>query len=403
MQNWGILSKNRTYRNLWIAKVGSQFGDWFNQVALAQITLQLTHSALIMGIVLLCRSLPAVVLSPFVGPLVDRFPKPPLLFVTDVLRAVFAFGYALVLIFHASWLLYLSSLLLGIAGIFFDPARNAAIPFVVAPEDLTAAYALESGTTGVLQIFGATAGGIVAIAVSPVVCFAINAASYLWSALCILRTQWPEFYATKQLPDSYVHALNAGFHESVHNRTARSIIFIGISWGLAGGGYYILIPLLGTQTFHLGGLGIGLLYAIDGIGVLIGSYLVHRIVGDNHRRAIVWYGIAYITQALFFGLLTQSTFFLLGALMLLLMRASSGVIIPLDSYLLQSSSKPDMRGRLFALHSATYGGVMQVSYVLAGYAFAHIGIPVAGLLIASISLLCGISWLLQFATRGNVA
>lgn len=403
MQNGSVLQKNRTYRNLWIAKAGSQLGDWFNQVALAQITLQLTHSSEAMGLVLLCRSIPAVVLGPFAGPFVDRFSKKPLLVATDVLRAGFACGYAFAFIFHASWILYTGSLLLGIAGVFFNPARDAAIPLVVKPEDLPETYALESGTSGIQQILGAALGGILAVTVSPFVCFAVNAASYLWSALCILRTHWREAHEAKSLHIPYIQALNAGFHESVRNRIARAIIFIGISWGLAGGGYYILIPLLGSQTFHLGGLGIGLLYAIDGSGVLLGSYLVHRVVGKNHHRAVIWYGVAYITQALFFGLLAQATFFLLGSLLLLFMRTNSGVIIPLDSYLLQTSTEQGMRGRLFALHSSTYGGVMQISYILAGYAFEHIGVPFAGLLIATISLLCGVSWLMQFAAQGNPA
>jgi MFS family permease len=91
--------------------VGSQFGDWFNQVALAQITLQLTHSSEAMGLVLLCRSLPAVVLGPFVGPLVDHFPKKPLWLMTDLLRAAFALGYIFAIVLHISWLLYVGSLL----------------------------------------------------------------------------------------------------------------------------------------------------------------------------------------------------------------------------------------------------------------------------------------------------
>ncbi len=402
MHNRGVLQRNRPYRNLWMAKVGSQFGDWFNQVALAQITLMLTHSSAAMGFVLLCRALPAVVLGPFVGPLVDRFPKKPLLFMTDVLRAAFALGYILVIIFHAQWILYAGSLLLGLSGVFFDPARNATIPLVVPSEDLTEAYALESATTGIIQILGATLGGIVAVTVSPIGCFVINAASYLWSAFSILRAQWQEDFAASPHSASYVQALKAGFHEAGRNRIARTIIVIGISWGLAGGGYYILIPLLGTRTYHLGGLGIGLLYAIDGIGVLLGSMLVQRAVGKNQHRVVVGYGVAYITQALFFSLLAQSTLFLLGGLMLLFMRISSGVIIPLDTYLLQSSSEPAMRGRLFALHSSTYGGVMQVSFVVMGYLFDHIGISAAGLLIGAISLLCGVLWLVQFVVPMRV-
>jgi len=58
-----------------------------------------------------------------------------------------------------------------------------------------------------------------------------------------------------------------------------------------------------------------------------------------------------------------------------------------------------MRGRLFALHSSTYGGVMQVSYIVMGFAFEHIGIPLAGLMIGIVSLLCGVSWLLQFGNE----
>ena len=112
--------------------------------------------------------------------------------------------------------------------------------------------------------------------------------------------------------------------------------------------------------------------------------------------------MAYIGQAIFFGLLAQSTLFLVGALLVLCMRISSGVIIPLDTSLLQTSTEPDMRGRVFALHEATYSGVMQVSYILAGLAYTHIGIPHTGIIVGAMSLLCGISWLWQFGA-GAVA
>ncbi|GMA49954.1 hypothetical protein GCM10025857_13110 [Alicyclobacillus contaminans] len=149
----------------------------------------------------------------------------------------------------------------------------------------------------------------------------------------------------------------------------------------------------------MGGLGIGLLYVMDGVGVLTGSYAVNRFVGRRRGRAIFWYGVAYLTQALFFGAMTQFTVFAWGALMLLLMRVSSGIIIPLDTYLLQTSTDADVRGRVFALHGATYGGVMQLSYVMMGMALSRFGIPTIGLGIGAMSLLCGITWLAQFGHR----
>lgn len=71
MNGTQLLRSNRNYRNLWLASVGSQFGNWFNEVALAQVTLTLTHSPAVMGFVLLCRSMPSVILGPLGGPFVD--------------------------------------------------------------------------------------------------------------------------------------------------------------------------------------------------------------------------------------------------------------------------------------------------------------------------------------------
>ncbi|WDL96727.1 MFS transporter [Alicyclobacillus sp. ALC3] len=401
MNGTQLLRSNRHYRNLWLASIGSQFGNWFNEVALAQVTLILTHSPAAMGFVLLCRSLPSVMLGPFAGPFVDRFPKKRILALTDFVRAVFALALILPVLLHVNWILYLDSALLGTSGVLFGPARNSVIPLIVSDDGLAAANGLESQASGFIQIIGAATGGAVAATIGSIACFCINAASYLWSAWYILQCRWEEKEITTQQGTGYLQALRVGFREALHNRVARSIILIGISWGLAGGGYYILIPVLGQQVYHMGGLGIGLLYVIDGVGVLIGAYAVNRYVGHRHRRAVVWYGVAYVTQALFFGVMTQFTVFAWGALMLLLMRISSGIIIPLDTYMLQTNTDPKVRGRIFALHGSTYGGVMQLSYAVMGLALSRFGVPVIGLVIGAISLLCGVTWLAQFGRKSD--
>jgi len=391
-----LLRRNPNYRHLWLAKAGSDIGTWFNTVALAHTTLVLTGSASAVGLVLLCNLFPAVVLGPLLAPWVDRVAKRPLMYLSDLLRAVFALSFALAFLWQAEWMLYLGSLLFALSGVLFSPARSSAIPLVVSREELVEVNAFESGTHGVLSVLGAMSGGIVAALFSPLACFAINSASYLWSAWHISRTRWQEDVPASGNRPPYFDALREGFREVSRNKMARLIIMIGISWGFAGGGYYILVRMLSDTVYLLGAWGIGLLFAIDGIGVLLGSWLVKRFTRGQDRRAVVWYGSAYLAQAVFFAGMTQFTTFAYGALCLLLMRVASGVIIPLDSYLLQTCTPSHIRGRVFTLHSSTYGGVMGFSFLLAGLAFETWGIPRIGIGIGAISLLCGLLWLYQF-------
>jgi Arabinose efflux permease len=390
-----LLRRNKNYRILWLANSGSILGDWFNQVALGQVTLLLTNSPSAMGIVLLCRSLPSVLLGPVVSPLVDRYSKKKIMLISDFTRALFALLFPLGVFFHMMSPLFVGAILLGICSILFSPAQQATLPLILPGRDLAQANSINSGTYGFLSILGAVSGGIVAALVTPVLCFLINALSYLWSAVWILHFNIAEPVSGKLVSESWLCSLREGLHEAATNKIVRAIMIIGISWGFAGGGYAILIPLLGQMVYKMGGFGIGLLYSIDGMGVLLGAFLVNKFIGSNDNRVNRWYGIDYLTQAVFFALLCQSALFIYGAVFLLLMRISSGIIIPLDSYLIQRHTRPEIRGRIFALHNSTYSGVMQLSYACFGYLFEKFGINKMGIFIGLISFLCGLTWLLN--------
>lgn len=380
---------------IWVAKGISTLGDWFNQVALGFIVLSMTHSSVVMGFVLLCRSFPVVIFGPLLSPLADKYSKRVIMYMCDLFRAMFALVFILAYQHHAMPLLYLGAFLLGISGILFNPAQQAAIPLIVNKEDLANAYALNSSMAGMISILGALLGGIVSSFVNPVICFLVNSLSYLLSALFIYRAKWKEGDEMGREKENYLDSLKAGFVEVKNNKIVRSVILIGISWGFAGGAYYILIPLLGDSAYRMGGLGIGLLYSVDGFGIVTGAWMVKKWIGNHLRWVNVAYGIAYLTQAIFLALLSQTSSILTGIIMLFFMRVSSGIIIPLDSFILQKNTKVILRARVFSLHDATYTGFMQLSYALFGFLYATFGIPHVGVFAGTISLLCGLSWLLS--------
>src|SRR5215210_792638 len=83
----GLLRANRDFRQLWLGQVVSQLGDWFDTIALFTLVLRLTGSGKAVGLVLVARFLPSVVLGPLSGVVADRFNRRHVMIVSDVARA----------------------------------------------------------------------------------------------------------------------------------------------------------------------------------------------------------------------------------------------------------------------------------------------------------------------------
>ena len=82
-----LLRRNRDFRQLWLGQVVSQMGDWFNTIALYTIVLDLTGSGRAVGLVLVARFLPSVIVGPASGVIADRFSRRSIMIVSDIARA----------------------------------------------------------------------------------------------------------------------------------------------------------------------------------------------------------------------------------------------------------------------------------------------------------------------------
>src|SRR5512134_1880050 len=82
-----LLRTNRDFRNLYFATLISLGGDWFLTVALLDLVLELTGSATLASVMLLCQSLPIFLFTPHAGHVIDRLDRRKLMIGVDVLRA----------------------------------------------------------------------------------------------------------------------------------------------------------------------------------------------------------------------------------------------------------------------------------------------------------------------------
>jgi MFS family permease len=129
--NKGVWQRNKNFRYLWMGQSGSLIGDWFNQVAIGQVTLHMIVSLAAMGFVLLYRSLPSVAIGPFISPIVDLYSKKAIMYISDAVRAIIALIFPAAILMDSEAFLYLGAFLLGLAGVLFNPAHQACfLPYI---------------------------------------------------------------------------------------------------------------------------------------------------------------------------------------------------------------------------------------------------------------------------------
>jgi MFS family permease len=368
-----LLRTNRSVRLLWLSQMISQMGNWFNTVAVLTLITQLTASAMPLSYSVLARLVPAVLIGPVAGVLADRWDRRWLMAGADTARAILALGFLLVHSPAQLWLLYILSAGLALGGAVFQPAYQALLPQLVPGETLARANALLSSSSAVMTILGAALGGLVSGTTGLQAAFVINALSFVVSVLGTLALRPPRAAPRAKERNSYWAQLVEGARTVAGNRLVLGIILVSGSWAVIGGGYDVVLTTFSARVFGLADGGLGLLYAVDGLGVILGGLVVARFIGQRFSRAVNAYAWAYLLQALFLTAFACSVTAVDGAFWLLLMRVASGVIIPLGPTLIQAAVPPDRQGRVFALFSNSYLALMQASVLLAGWGITTSG------------------------------
>ncbi|NTW28701.1 MAG: MFS transporter [Coriobacteriia bacterium] len=155
------LLKNRQFRRMWYAQFVSGIGDWLVLGFLMPLVTTLSGgSSFAVAGILIAKIIPALVLSSLTGVLVDRFDRRKVMITADIVRA----ALTIVLVFTNSvWLIYLVVLLMETASLFFWPARNSLIPYLVEEDDIVSANGLAYTTQQASMLIGLTAAaGILA-------------------------------------------------------------------------------------------------------------------------------------------------------------------------------------------------------------------------------------------------
>jgi len=391
---WRLLRDNRDFRLLYIGTLVSLGGDWFLTVALLDLVLQLTGSATLASLMLLCQTLPIFFFTPLAGHIVDKVDRRKLMILVDVIRT----GACLLpLLARTPAMLpfaYLGVILISIGSAYFEPAAQAALPNIVAPEDLGPANVLMGSTWGTMLAVGAAIGGAVTMRFGRDLSFLVDAVSFLGSAIVLwmMRARFSEARAhTDQHPP-----LLESMRETVRyaKKTPRVLALLAVKGGYGtGAGTIAMLSVFGKEVFNAGAMGIGLLFAARGIGALFGPFVVRAFIkkDDAQYRAITLAVLAFGAGYMVLGFSKTLTIGLAG---ILLAHLGGGAAWQISTYGLQREAPDWIRGRIF---SADYGFLtltMSLSSLAAGVLSDHKGPVVATVGISTLTLAWALFWCL---------
>ena len=382
---WRLLRHNRDFTLLYIGTLISLGGDWFLTVALLDLVLQLTDSATLSSLMLLCQSLPIFLFTPLAGRLVDRVDRRKLMIVMDLIRT----GACLLpLLARTPALLpfaYAGVIMISIGSAYFEPASQAALPNLVVPDELGPANVLMGSTWGTMLAVGAAVGGIVTMRFGRDVSFVIDALSFLASAFILWNIRTPFSYVRKAEEQS--EALLP------YLRTRPRVLALLVSKGGygVGAGVVALLGVFGKEVFKQGAFGIGILFAARGFGALLGPFAI-RAVSSRDETQYRLIAVSILVFAAGYAGLGLSPTLAIGSIAVFFAHLGGGAQWLTSTYGLQREVPDFIRGRVFA---ADYGFVtltMSISSLVAGILSDRIGAPIATIAVASAGILWALVW-----------
>ncbi len=402
-----LLQRNPNFRNLWLARVVSNLGDWFNLLASATLIASLSGAGTAISFLFLARFLPLFLMSPFAGVLADRFDRRKLMIATDLLRAVTVLSFLLVDRPERIWLLYVLTALQFVFSAVFTPAQQAYLPAVVDKEDLVTANALDSLTWSTMLAIGALLGGLATAFLGVQTAFILDALTFIVSAWFVARVPIV----------SRGGAQRAGSKSTVRDGLLEIVEGMRYLWGqpvllvfalvkaggsLVWGGINVLEIPLAEQAFPLNGngtLSLGLIYAAVGIGTGFGPIIARAWLGDSYGSLLKAITIGFVAMTIgIFGLAVAPALgWVLAATTV--RGIGTGLIWVFSAVLLQILIPNRLRGRVFAFEFAALTLTQSASTLWAGVAYDNLGLSLSQVFISAglAGMAITAAWILFYA------
>lgn len=394
-------------RNIYLFLAGQFFSgitSMIVQYAIVWYLTKKTGSATVLSFATLLGMLPTILLSPFVGPYVDRTNKKILLTVPDIVAAIVALILAAVGFFTHSfplWLVFISLLIRAIAQTFQMPTIQSILPTMVPKEELTRI----NGQLGMVQsanyiIAPALGAFLFAIISMPILILFDVLGAIVGVSIIVFLIEIPE----RPKINGPVHVLNDAKFGLNQLRAKKGLWYITLMatiFTLVFMPSVSMYPLM-TMSYFKGSVAqAGYIEMVYSVGALIGGTIIGFWGNWSDRiKPIIWSLIITAITMGFSGILSRN---FTGYLWFFGLNALAGIAAPFFNTLLmamiQQSYPPENLGKVLGIMSSLISLSGPVGLIFAGPVADKIGVNKLFIFAGVGTILCTVFMLFNTTAR----
>ena len=355
------------YRLLWIGNFFANNAQWLQLLSVGWLVRDLTQDSNVAGLLVVTvggiNTLPGLITGPWGGVLSDRFDRRKLIIGLQLIMAVLAFSFALLVLSGQVqvWHAYLYVILAGACHSMTQPMRQALIAGTVPRDMLGNALATNVLTITGTRIVGPFIGGILIFKLGFFANFTIEACLYLANVVMIfwLRTPFHRPGNARQRGSAIANMVEGLRYVWTGERALFQLMLLSIIPNIILHPAWFLFPVFTTDVLKRSVDVGGYLLAVTGVGGLLAALFMASF-GFVFSKGKVVLGAA-VASSITLLLFAFSHWMALAFVIIAAMAFSQAVFRTTRGTLIQTIAPDSLRGRLTSLQSFDRGFLVVAS------------------------------------------
>lgn len=385
------------FRRLWLGLVLSRLGDQFTIIALLWFVLDLTGSSTALSVILLCFSLPAIVTSPLLGRLLDRYQPRKIMLLDNVARGLVIGAIPVLYWFNGLtlWAMYGLALLAGALAPASSVGIGVIMPYLVPDNELEQANGWASVSVQFAALAGPALAGLLVAVLGGPPAMLLDAVSFFGMALLV--SGLPNIERTSTGVPTASGRAWWGFGVLFQLKPVRIVTALSAVFFFAYGPLEPALPLYSRDVLRAGATGFGLLWSGFGAGALLGLLAIPYAI--RYPRPGVTFAVIAILWGMLLAPLLLVTKLPLAMLCLGLAGCAWAPYATVETSLVQRLTPEHERGQVFGARGTVMVAATPLGILGGGVLLAKLSAPVVIGLSALACIVAGVGGLLSPTLR----